>query len=99
MSAPHFALRVPVLAAALAALVVLSLPVLAQSGDSYDLTWNTVDSGGAMWSTGGSYALGGTLGQPDAGTLAGGGYALRGGFWGGITVHYRIFLPLLMRSD
>jgi hypothetical protein len=50
---------------------------------SYDLFWWTVDSGGATFSSGGSYELGGTIGQPDAGTLGGGDYALGGGFWGG----------------
>ena len=47
----------------------------------YDLSWWTVDGGGGTWSSGGSLALGGTAGQPDAGDLAGGAYALQGGFW------------------
>lgn len=50
---------------------------------TYDLTWNTVDGGGAD-STGGVYELTGTIGQPDAGDLSGGIFTLRGGFWGGI---------------
>ncbi len=55
--------------------------VRAQSGGGYDLTWSSVDGGG-MFSAGGGYALGGTVGQPDAGAaLAGGGYTLTGGFW------------------
>ncbi len=53
----------------------------AQSGNGYDLTWSTVDSGGLMFSTGDGYELGGTIGQPDAGVLAGSGYELSGGFW------------------
>jgi cell division septation protein DedD len=51
---------------------------------SYDLSWNTVDSGGGT-SSGGSYELSGTIGQPDAGMLSGGSYTLLGGFWGGIS--------------
>lgn len=43
----------------------------------------TFDSGGATFSTGGSYRLGGTIGQPDAGVLTGGAFTLRGGFWFG----------------
>ena len=39
----------------------------AQTGGGYDLTWNTIDGGGYMFSTGGGYSLGGTMGQPDAG--------------------------------
>jgi len=50
----------------------------------YDLSWHTVDGGGATFSAGGSYSLGGTIGQPDAGpapAMTGGTYALVGGFW------------------
>ena len=49
---------------------------------TYDLSWHTVDGGGATFSTGGSFDLGATIGQPDAGTLAGSPYVLVGGFWG-----------------
>ena len=40
--------------------------VQAQSGGGYNLTWNSVDGGGATFSSGGGYLLGGTAGQPDA---------------------------------
>lgn len=72
---------------------------LAQSGGEYDLTWSTVDGGGATFSTGGDYTLGGTTGQPDAGLLTGGDYALVGGFWGGAAPQYRIYLPLVLRNS
>jgi hypothetical protein len=49
----------------------------------YTLDWWTVDGGGATFSTGNSYSLGGSIGQPDAGTSTGGSYTLIGGFWGG----------------
>jgi Divergent InlB B-repeat domain len=49
----------------------------------YTLDWWTVDGGGATFSTGGSYSLGGTIGQPDVGTSTGGPYTLDSGFWGG----------------
>jgi hypothetical protein len=39
-----------------------------------------VDGGGGI-SSGGDYAISGTIGQPDAGTLSGGDYTLQGGFW------------------
>jgi hypothetical protein len=81
--------------------------VLAQSGGDtsttlsagYDLTWWTVDGGGATFSTGGAYSLGGTASQPDAGLLAGGDYTLGGGFWGGGAPpgeRYWIYLPLVV---
>jgi hypothetical protein len=47
----------------------------------YAIGWYTIDNGGALQSTGGVYALSGTIGQPEAGSLSGGTYALRGGFW------------------
>jgi hypothetical protein len=56
----------------------------AQSGGGYDLTWSTVDCGGATFSAGGGYELGGTIGQPDAGEQSGGLYGLTGGFWFGV---------------
>jgi hypothetical protein len=88
-----------------AILVLLALTALllasvarAQSGGGYDLTWSTVDGGGATWSEGGGYALGGTVGQPDAGVLSGGGYTLAGGFWGGAAARYGVYLPLVLRN-
>ncbi len=81
-------------------LLLLLLPAvaLAQSGDGYDLSWNTIDCGGHTFSSGGGYTLGGTVGQPDAGVLAGGDYTLAGGFWPGGAVEYRIYLPLVLRN-
>jgi hypothetical protein len=72
--------------------------VRAQSGGPYDLTWSTVDGGGEMYSAGGAYTLGGTVGQPDAGVLEGGAYTLAGGFWGGASAVQRLYLPLLLRD-
>jgi hypothetical protein len=73
-------------------------PANAQSGGTYDLTWNTFDGGGAMFSAGGSYSLGGTIGQADAGSIASGGaYALNGGFWSGTKANYNVFLPLILK--
>jgi len=87
----------------LIALVALTLwpvlPVVAQSGGGYDLTWSTIDGGGGA-SSGGSYLLGGTVGQPDAGAMTGGIYTLVGGFWGrgvsGATSRY-VYLPIVLR--
>jgi hypothetical protein len=70
----------------------------AQTGGGYDLTWSTIDGGGYMFSTGGGYSLGGTMGQPDAGAMSGGGYTLAGGFWGGAVVEYKVYLPLVIKG-
>jgi hypothetical protein len=83
----------------LTALLLLASVALAQSGGGYDLSWSTVDGGGATWSEGGGYSLGGTIGQPDAGVLSGGGYTLAGGFWpGGAAARYGVYLPLVLRN-
>lgn len=70
------------LVTALATLALTSAIIYAQAGGGYDLSWSTVDGGGATFSTGGTYSLGGTIGQPDAGTMSGGAFTLDGGFWG-----------------
>ncbi len=44
------------------------------------IDWLTIDSGGGT-STGGAYAVSGTIGQPEASKLTGGSYTLAGGFW------------------
>jgi hypothetical protein len=41
----------------------------------------TVDGGGAGFGVSGSFVTAGTIGQPDAGLLAGVGFAVAGGFW------------------
>ena len=48
---------------------------------SYSVDWFTVDGGGGA-STGGSFAVSGTIGQPDAGgPMTGGDFSFTGGFW------------------
>jgi len=63
---------------------IISLTVPA--GAELRLDWFTVDGGGHTFSLGGALSLGGTCGQPDAGTLDGGSYVLNGGFWRGGSV-------------
>lgn len=49
-----------------------------------DLSWHTVDGGGAMSSAGGDFTLSGAVGQPDAQVtpvMAGGSFEIIGGFW------------------
>lgn len=73
-----------------------ALPAIAQSGGGYDLTWNTVDGGGATFSAGGGYQLGGTIGQADAGTMSGGAYSLSGGIWVDFLGN-KLQLPLIIK--
>lgn len=67
--------------------------------DSLSIPWWTVDGGGGD-SSGGSYTLRGTAGQPDAGRASGGDFAIVGGFWavapyeqGGI----ELYMPMITR--
>ena len=64
----------------------------------YSIDWYTIDGGGAMNSSGGSYSLSGSIGQPDAGTLGNGSYSLVGGFWGGAAINYTVYLPLVLKN-
>jgi hypothetical protein len=65
----------------------------------YDLSWYTINGGGATFSTGGSYSLGGTIGQPEAvGQVGNSPYTLVDGFWGGVSIaNYALYLPLVRR--
>ena len=70
------------------------LAVSTASAQTFDLGWNTIDGGGAMWTTGGSFELSGTIGQPDAGfVMSGGAFELTGGFWSGAAA------PAICRGD
>ena len=66
------------------------------------IPWQTVDGGGGQCKAG-AYALTGTIGQADAGTMAGGVFALTGGFWKSMalplgTTSQPIFLPLISHA-
>jgi hypothetical protein len=65
----------------LALLSTLKPPLSTAYAQPYSIDWSTLDGGGGT-STGGVYAVSGTIGQPDAGTMSGGPYTLSGGFWG-----------------
>jgi hypothetical protein len=76
-------LRAPaVIALAFALLTLAARPAAAQ----LVIDLHTIDGGGYAFSSGGGLMLGGTVGQPDAGTLTGGAFVLSGGFWLGGSV-------------
>ncbi len=89
--------------ATLAALAMVVSSSLAQTGAGhlapltigYELTWSTLDGGGAMSNSGGSYSLDGTIGQPEAGVLSRGTFTLNGGFW--LPSSYLVYLPAILR--
>ena len=77
--------------------LVLSLTIPSHAAN-YEISWWTVDGGGYTFSEGGSYKLGGTIGQPDAGgPLSGGSYSLVGGFWA-YEPQYLLYMPILLKN-
>ncbi len=66
-------------------MIALSTVAAARAGPpGLGLSWYTVDGGGGIFSAGGGFVLGGTIGQPDAGApMTGGNFELTGGFWPG----------------
>ena len=62
---------------------------------SYTVDWYKIPGGGGT-STGGTYQVSGTIGQPDAGgTMTGGNYSVTGGFWSIISVVQMAGVPNL----
>jgi hypothetical protein len=69
------------LMAMFALVLLLGAPAIAPA--ALEIPWWTVDGGGQTFSTGGTFELGGTIGQPDASltVMTGGTFELSGGFW------------------
>ncbi len=63
-------------------LLIIVLVTISMVAADYSISWYTIDGGGGL-STGGTFTLEGTIGQPDAGEMSGGDYTLSGGFWPG----------------
>jgi hypothetical protein len=62
----------------------------------YSIDWHKVSGGGGA-SSGGQYAVSGTVGQHDAGgPLTGGGYSIEGGFWSLLAVVETPGMPTLL---
>ncbi len=72
-----FGVRAGAVAAVLLPIFVAAVAI----GSGFELHRSTVDCGGNVASTGGTYALAGTIAQHDAGEMAGGAFTLTGGFW------------------
>ena len=83
-------------AALLLATLILQLATAFVHAQSYSISWYKVAGGGGT-SSGGTYSLTGTIGQPDAsGAMTSGGYSLTGGFWGFISVVQTAGVPNLI---
>jgi len=87
----------------LAILIVLTSAglALAEVG-GYALHWYSMDGGGAT-SSGDSYVVNGSTGQPDAWVWSGQDYTVNGGFWPGTQnlnpePPGRVFIPLIVKD-
>ena len=90
--------RIILIACLVTVLLTGAALAVAATNAGYSLDWFTVDGGGGTsTSSGGNYSVSGTIGQPDAGTLTGGGYTVQGGFWGGLAASSSLYLPLVQR--
>ncbi|MGH9947714.1 MAG: carboxypeptidase-like regulatory domain-containing protein [Pyrinomonadaceae bacterium] len=62
--------------------LLLTFSAAAQTGGTYDLSHSVIATGGGSNSSGGTYRVDGTIGQPIAGTESvNTPFSLRGGFW------------------
>ena len=75
----------------------LPVTISAACTTGMNIDWYTVDDGGVTFASGGTVMLGGTAGQPDAGSHAGGSVSLSGGFWNSLRPSFRISLPMVER--
>jgi hypothetical protein len=66
-------------------MAIVLAAVTPSHGQSFAIDWFTIAGGGAS-SSGGNYALVGTIGQASAGVQSGGNFVLSGGFWSAISV-------------
>jgi hypothetical protein len=74
--------------------LLLGMGLHSLRAQSYSIDSFTIAGGGGT-STGGLFAVSGTIGQPDAGAMSGGNYSLAGGFWGVVNVIQIPGAPLL----
>lgn len=77
-------------------IVFLTLMSASWAGAQYSVDWYKIAGGGGT-STGGTYQLSGTIGQPDAsGAMSGGNFSVSGGFWSIVSVVQMAGLPNLI---
>jgi hypothetical protein len=77
------------------AALLLAVRLGTASGQTFSIPWSTIDGGGGT-STGGVFAVSGTIGQPDAGpAMSSGNFAVLGGFWSIVSAVQTPGAPLL----
>jgi hypothetical protein len=76
---------------------VLIAPSARAQSTNYSISWYTIAGGGGT-STGGNFALSGTIGQHATASMSGGTYSLTGGFWSILSAVQTPGAPLLSVS-
>jgi hypothetical protein len=76
-------------------ILMAALPAMAQTGGGYDLSWNTLASGGATG--GGVYTMDSAIGQAWVGMSNGGVYEGCAGYLCGVKTERRVFLPVVSK--
>jgi hypothetical protein len=74
--------------------LALIVSVSGQSASGWDLSFRGTSGGGGV-STGGAYALEGSIGQPVAGMASGDGYTVESGVLGGTVQKILRYLPFI----
>ncbi|MGO8764657.1 MAG: hypothetical protein ACLQSR_05915 [Limisphaerales bacterium] len=75
--------------------LLISACFLSALAQSFSINWYKISGGGGT-STGATYQVTGTIGQPDAsGAMSGGNYSVTGGFWSLISVVQTAGAPTL----
>ncbi len=94
-----FFVALVMIAFALVMFVGNSATASAKPADAYTIDWYTMDGGGTMNASGGTFTLSGTIGQADAGMMSSGAYTLGGGFWGSMPADViKFYLPLILKN-
>ena len=76
----------------------LLIGIVSTTAQSYSIDWYKI-AGGSSTSTGTTYSVSGTIGQPDAGTaLTGGNFSVTGGFWSLVNIVQTLGAPTLTIS-
>lgn len=76
---------------------ILVSVALAMSSAHYAINWDVIGGGGGPMSSA-SYAMNSTVGQVAIGPISSVSYRLGAGYWYGVVVEYRIFLPIIMKN-
>jgi hypothetical protein len=79
--------------------ILLTGSALAMSSTNYRLDWFTpLTSGGGGAASSTNYAINLTVGQAAIGGSSSANYAVGLGYWYGVAVGYKVYLPLVLRS-